>query len=660
MTKKKSPESLPAHVIAEPFELEVEQIRPTAPKPPKRAKPTLLVPDSVDGIQVNFCKNPACPNFGIPAEGKRTHGKGPRRPATRGPARPARYKTSGGSDSPFIQCQSCGKCPPIKSNQGIKDELDRISAYLDPAPSELLYCHTAGCDNNRDMVPVSKEDYRQFGKTASGSLRWQCKLCGKTVSQPRKSTHGQRKPHRNVSIFLDLVNKTPLKAIARKNRISMNTVYDKIEFIYRQCVAFAAHRERELPAYRRKRMEISVDRQEHVVNWFQTTNKKNIRFYAIASVDNRSGYVFGSHINYEPSLKLKDIEAEMHSTKDHWLPAPFRRYARLWLRSDYHGSVINSTPRTPKAKKAEMRLNVDEMIESIYKKAAAREDVEAYDQLDTTCRLPEWGMLVHAEYTLYAHFLFLRKLLGGVEYIRFYLDQDSGIRAACLGAFADRVLAKSCDAFFVNVGKELSQAEKLAKVKAWEWARDEFAHTNTGYLEAADRYIRRAIVLERMKDLTPRGKWHDLWLDHPYATMSEPEKRVCYLTNTKTCGFDYNDDEMAMMYDRASMHYVDSYFMQSRRLVSMLERPMTSSSLFGQKWFGYSAYRPEMVVKLVEIFRVYHNYVIQTEGTKRRRLKKGEKKRKKGTVVKKSPAQRLGLAKGRVTEEDILYFVPKR
>ena len=42
------------------------------------------------------------------------------------------------------------------------------------------------------------------------------------------------------------------------------------------------------------------------------------------------------------------------------------------------------------------------------------------------------------------------------------------------------------------------------------------------------------------------------------------------------------------------------------------------------------------------------------------RLKKGQKKRKKGTVVKKSPAMRLGLAKGRVMEEDILYFVEKR
>lgn len=44
---------------------------------------------------------------------------------------------------------------------------------------------------------------------------------------------------------------------------------------------------------------------------------------------------------------------------------------------------------------------------------------------------------IHEEYTLYGHFLFLRRLLGNVGKFRFYLDQDSGMRAACLSAFCD-------------------------------------------------------------------------------------------------------------------------------------------------------------------------------------------------------------------------------
>ena len=43
-------------------------------------------------------------------------------------------------------------------------------------------------------------------------------------------------------------------------------------------------------------------------------------------------------------------------------------------------------------------------------------------------------MRIHAEYTLYGHF-YLKRLFGGIGKIRFFLDQDSGMRAACLAAF---------------------------------------------------------------------------------------------------------------------------------------------------------------------------------------------------------------------------------
>jgi transposase-like protein len=344
-----------------------------------------------------------------------------------------------------------------------------MSAYLEQQPAPL-YCSNEECYNHKNKVTVSPDGYWSAGYTSIGSPRWQCKLCLGTVSQPLKSTRRQKKSHDNVSIFRGLMNRSHFKALSRINGISIKTVYDKIDFIYNQCVAFAAHRERELPNLKKKWMEISVDRQEHIVNWFQTENKKNIRLHAVASVDNRSGYVFGSHLNYDPSLSLRKIEAEMHETKDHKQPPPFRKYARLWLRSDFLSLALDVTAaKLTREQKKTRRKSIDELVDSVYKEAAERPDVEAYDALDAFCRLPEWGMQVHAEYTLYGHFMFLRKLLGGVGYIRFYMDQDSGIWAACLGAFADRVLDKSCDAFYVKVGKELTQAEKLSRIAKWEW-----------------------------------------------------------------------------------------------------------------------------------------------------------------------------------------------
>jgi len=68
-------------------------------------------------IQVNFCKNPACDNYGISAK---QQGKGDN------------YRLTFGSRKPVAKllCKCCGEQFPIKSNQGINDELKRIGTYL--------------------------------------------------------------------------------------------------------------------------------------------------------------------------------------------------------------------------------------------------------------------------------------------------------------------------------------------------------------------------------------------------------------------------------------------------------------------------------------------------------------------------------------------------
>jgi hypothetical protein len=77
--------------------------------------------------------------------------------------------------------------------------------------------------------------------------------------------------------------------------------------------------------------------------------------------------------------------------------------------------------------------------------------------------------------------------------------------------------------------------------------------------------------------------------------------------------------------------------MQVRRRLSLLERPISSASSAGRKWHGYNPYRPVMIGKLLDIFRVFYNYV-ETG-------KDGQ-----------TPAMRLGLAKGKVDVEDIIYY----
>jgi len=71
--------------------------------------------------------------------------------------------------------------------------------------------------------------------------------------------------------------------------------------------------------------------------------------------------------------------------------------------------------------------------------------------------------------------------------------------------------------------------------------------------------------------------------------------------------------------------------------LSLLERPISTSSGAWRRWFGYSAYNPDIIVKLLDIFRVYYNYCLTGQD-------------------KKTPAMRLGLAKGAIAPEDIIYF----
>lgn len=613
------------------------------------------IPPAAGGIQVNFCKNPACGNFGVPAtaeQKKKGRGAQSRNKDT--------YTITGTGEGMAIQCQRCKECPPLKSNVGILEELNRL---LEPIyPKDTLACPVESCENSSYPVNANTDRYYKHGTTKTGSHRFRCKACGATVTKVVKisSISRHKRSERNATVFENLVNAAPLRGIARMNRLSMKAVYDKIDFIHRQCVAFASEREREyLPKVDRKRMEIAVDRQEHTINWQRAADKRNIRLLAVGSADLKSGYVFGFHVNYDPSQDMETVEPAAKACGDYEEQRPFRKHARFWLLNDYVDSVKNSV--AGKKEKHKKRRSAKDLVEETYEEALQRADIEACDAMNAFDQLPKKGMQVHAEYTLYAHFLFLKKMLKGVDYFRFYLDQDSGMRAACLGAFADEILAQKCDAFFVKVGKEFTQQEKLTKVRRWQWARDEFIEENPHHAELKDYAIRRAIIEKRLTELKELGKWRDKWLDQPFVTMSEPEKMVCYLTNLKAKGFDQSDDKMAVMYDRASLHIIDSFFMQVRRLVSLFERPVGSSSTGGRKWYGNSPYRPDVAIKVLEIFRVYHNYVQLSEGKMRRRLKPGEKKRKKGELQKllRTPAWRLGLTKGKVRIEDILYFIPK-
>jgi len=77
-------------------------------------------------IQVNFCKNPICDSYGLAAS---QNSKGDN------------YHLTAGSKKPVAKliCKGCGEQFPVKSNQGINEEINRLSAYLNPLDEPLQF-----------------------------------------------------------------------------------------------------------------------------------------------------------------------------------------------------------------------------------------------------------------------------------------------------------------------------------------------------------------------------------------------------------------------------------------------------------------------------------------------------------------------------------------
>jgi len=543
---------------------------------------------------------------------------------------------STGQALPALLCKLCRESPPIKSNRAVTEEIARM---LEGIPSETLAsCPDEACANH--VVPINVNNaYQKFGTTASGSVRYRCKGCKRLFSVAQKAGLRQRMSHKNRMIFSLLVNKSPMRRICKVLEIGSETLYQRIGFFYEQCRNFVVERERQLFAEKvsPRRLYVAVDRQDYVINWRTQSDRRNVHLHAIGSADSASGYVFGLHLDFDHTLDAEAVEAEAASLGDTATLHAYRRYARVWLKADYHDAVRGQWKKQRERAKARRKLVLTSPpgvvcdVKATYAETDLRDDVEVEVDLDYDTKLPTRGMQVHSEYTLYGHFYFLERLFRGVGKVRFFLDQESGIRAACLSAFQQRIKAREVDAFYVRINKDLTVNERRqAKAKA----NAAFQREKNRFPNLTDQQIELNLIQERITALATIGKWSDRWLVHPFPSMSEPEKAVCCLTDFH----DYAPEQIAHLYRRASLHAIDRFFMQLRRSISLLERPIETASAARRVWHGYSPYNPEVVVKLLEIYRVYYNYVqIGEDGA--------------------TPAMRLGLAKGRIEIEDLLRFV---
>jgi hypothetical protein len=239
-------------------------------------------------------------------------------------------------------------------------------------------------------------------------------------------------------------------------------------------------------------------------------------------------------------------------------------------------------------------------------------------------------MQVHEQYTMYAHFMLMRRMTQTAPKVRLYMDQDSGFRAASFAAFGDRIKQRTADVFYVKVDKEANAYEKKAAVEAAAESLKAFM-ADTGISD------RTRALIEMMKQEIAEGlnytRWSDRWVKHPAPIAAEPDKRVCWLTDMG----DYDLDHQARLMLRATLHPIDRFFMQARRRVSLAERPVLAARRAGIRWHGYGAYNPSVLQSCLEICRTYYNFCLVGKD-------------------RKTPAMRLGLAKKPIDPHTILHF----
>lgn len=161
-----------------------------------------------------------------------------------------------------------------------------------------------------------------------------------------------------------------------------------------------------------------------------------------------------------------------------------------------------------------------------------------------------------------------------------------------------------------------------------------------GLRTLAQKYWTASLLDERNREI---GSDKSEWLVHPFPKYRQTME-IKPLVQPEG---ELTEETIDSLSD-ISTHGVDNYFQLIRRRINMLERPITSATN-GLRWNGYASYNPKWASMLIEIFRVYNNYVLTDKKTL---------KNKKSQLKPTTPAQKIGLATKAYQIEDILSFCP--
>jgi transposase-like protein len=590
------------------------------------------IPKEYRGLQLNFCRTPICENFGVSEEANEInlHEKDKNAKLTTQASR--LYAISGvGKDDSTIKCKECFKLKSsdperrqiyhyIKSNRAAYEQFCKISSYL---LSPSFQCPNPDCiSNTTDGVNKVKK----AGHTGAGTQRYRCGHCKKSWTGDRaERVFG--KPEVNKQFFKLLISKVAIRKIAFITDMAPATIYRRIDHLHRQCLRFIGERESRLLVKKYDRLYLCTDSQVQVSNWTDKKVKKNVEFYGIGTADLYSSYIFAFNFNYDADVDPNDIEQDAIDANDAQLKKYHRQHARLWLQHEFKENVENKNLMSliPDAH----NMSKDELRDALNDLRSASED---YD--DESTQLPHKGMAIHNEYSIIAHFMLLKKLFTNVGKTRFYMDQDVGLRTWYLAVFNDLIKSSRSDAFHVSFDKGTTNDNKKKVFRDGVKKLEKVSGKSFNLMSHREKSdAATVLMLNDVRALQSPKSPRDLWVSNAMPSVPEPNKIIEPITDITGL----NQDHQSRLIQKGGLHAIDRFFAQVRRSLMMFERPISSGANKNRTWYGYSPYNPALYQKLADIYRVHYNYC--------------QVSKKDG----KTPAMRLGLAKGPVAIEKIIY-----
>lgn len=572
-------------------------------------------------VQLNHCKNPNCQNFGVPALNPKRKSDGSLK---RGLGNDYRFTTT--KIGRVLTCKICSTSTKLINNKAFVEESNRQKQLFSNkaicCPDKKLVTsrrRTRPCRNaNIDWLEKPKR-YTLRGTVPSKveslkkreAQRLECKACNNTFNVLLNAEYGQKNPEINNVLFRLLVNKGIINRIEEILDIPMSLIYHRIEFFFNQCVEFDRwHIKNNIHALNDKVLEVSMDRQHYLSNWSDKKDSRPTKLVNTSTVDNNSRFVFASTVNFDTTSDWEMIKRDISRCSDLKKPEYKRRYGQYVL---------------------------------------SNSEVESDDVDDTLpLKAPNKNLLVQQTYSLMAHLEVMKQYVDSANYTRLFADDDEGFELGITLVMKEQIMSDKL--YPVLIKAERNNASQMQDKRAWS---EEVllkhgitmndikrAKVDREKLAQISQQYWAATMHKRSLD---SGSAKSEWLVHPFPKARHSVQVKPLIGSVGAFSISQMLSENLL---NVSTYGVDNYFQMLRRRINMFERPITSATN-SKRWNGYASYNPKWAVMIIEMLRVYNNYVLTDE-----KSLKNKGHSKEATT----PAQKLGIADKKYSIEDILDF----